>query len=499
MGERVVVVGAGPIGMTAALALARQGVPSILLDTAERHSGEGSKAICIQRDVLEVFDRLGVGRAMADEGVSWTLGRTYFRSRELFQTRLPQSRSVFPPFVNLPQSRSEELLFTAVKTCEHIDLRWQHRLVGLADDGDEVELSFQTPTGHETIRAPWVVGCDGGRSAVRKLVGIDFPGHSHPDRFLIADIRADLPFPNERRFFFDPPFNPGRQVLIHPQPDRVWRIDWQVPPETDVEEERRSGRLDQRIRAIVGETPYELIWLSNYKFHQRVADHFRAGRVLLAGDAAHLMSPFGARGMNSGVQDAENLAWKLGLVVAGVAPPALLDTYEEERRAAALENLRVTDETMRFMVPSTSVRKLLRNAVLRASGIPAVRRFVNSGRLATPYDYSESSIVLGQTHGEGGPRPGQVAPDAQTPRGRLRELVGPDFLAVAFTDIPWNPQADPPAPTRILTLPPVEPYLADRWYLVRPDGHLAAGPLSLEKQVGDVVTYCIGRRSLVAL
>jgi 3-(3-hydroxy-phenyl)propionate hydroxylase len=498
MGE-VVVIGAGPVGMTAALALARHGVPTILTDAAEHHSGEGSKAICVQRDVLDLFDRLGVGRAMADEGVSWTLGRTYFRSRELFQTRLPQSTSVFPPFVNLPQSRSEELLLAAVWACGDIDLRWQWQLVGLHDDGDEVELSFHTPHGHETLHAPWVVGCDGPRSAVRKLLGIDFLGHSHSDRFLIADVRADLPFPDERRFFFDPPFNPGRQVLIHPQPDRVWRFDWQVPPETDAEEERRSGRLDERIRAIVGDTPYELVWLSTYTFHQRIAERFQAGQVLLAGDAAHLMSPFGARGMNSGVQDAENLAWKLGLVMAGVAPPALVATYEEERRAAALENLRVTDETMRFMVPATPLRKLLRNAILRASRIPAVRRFVNSGRLATPFDYSGSSIVLEAPAGVTGPRPGQLAPDVPTPHGRLRELIGPDFLAIAFTTGDWSPRADSAVPVRVMRMAPTEPFQADRWYLVRPDGHLGAGPLDLATGVADVVAYCTANPSLVAV
>ena len=148
-----------------------------------------------------------------------------------------------------------------------------------------------------------------------------FPGHSHEDLFLICDIRATLPFPRERRFFFDPPWNPGRQVLVHPQPDDLWRIDWQVPSGTDVEAERASGALDRRIRQVVGRTtPYELAWVTAYRFHQRLAPRFRVGRVLLAGDAAHLMSPFGARGLNSGAADAENLAWKLALVLGGRAP-----------------------------------------------------------------------------------------------------------------------------------------------------------------------------------
>lgn len=512
MADAVVVVGAGPIGMTAALALARQGVDSILLDAAPGLSGEGSKAICVQRDVLDALARIGPGRAMADEGVSWTLGRTYFRDRELFQTHLPVSTSAFPPFVNLPQCRGEELLLEAIRALGgRIEVRWQRRVIGLEQDADGVTLSADTPAGTETLRGSWVVACDGAHSAVRKLLGVGFPGHSHADRFLIADIRADLPFPNERRFFFDPPFNSGRTVLIHPQPDKVWRIDWQVPPDTDVEEERRTGRLDQRIRAIVGDAPYELVWLSSYRFHQRVAERFRVGRVLLAGDAAHLMSPFGARGMNSGVQDAENLAWKLALVLRGQAPEALLDSYEAERRAAALENLRVTDETMRFMAPPTPARRLLRDAILRASGIPTLRRMVNSGRLAEPYDYASSPIVLRADDDSGpGPRAGQLAPDAPVllrPQGtatRLRELIGPGFLVLALPPSAEEAHAflaaaraaRLPVPTRIAVVGTEDPdedvlalddrdgalagqYQVGRWYLIRPDGHIGAGPLPL--------------------
>jgi len=286
----------------------------------------------------------------------------------------------------------------------------------------------------------YAVGADGAHSGVRRVLGAAFPGQSYRDLFLICDIRAHLPFPNERRFHFDPPWNPGRQVLIHPQPDDIWRIDWQVPPETDVEAERGNGVLDRRIRQVIGrETDYELLWLTAYRFHERVADRFRIGRVFLAGDAAHVVSPFGARGLTSGVADAENLAWKLGLVLAGSAPDALLDTYNAERRTAALENEAVTDATMRFMVPHGPLRRAQRNAILRGSlRLRRLRRLVNSGRLAQPSVYDDSPITLNDAKPDRRlPQLGAVLPDA--PCGildgaeqitRLRDLVGDRFLAL---------------------------------------------------------------------
>jgi 2-polyprenyl-6-methoxyphenol hydroxylase-like FAD-dependent oxidoreductase len=327
--------------------------------------------------------------------VALARARTYFRDTELFCVEFPEAeQGELPRFLNLQQTYTERLLYELVERSPLVEVRWGSEVTGLSQDGAQVAL---TVGDGKVLRAPYAVGCDGARSTVRKLVGVDFPGHSFDDRFLIADIRAALPFPNERRFFFDPPHNRGRQVLIHPQPDREWRIDWQVPSETNAEAERKSGRLDARVRAMIGEVPYELVWVSAYRFHERVATSFRVGGVFLAGDAAHLFAPFGARGMNSGCEDARNLGWKLALVLAGKAPDALLDTYEEERRDAALENLRVTSATMRFMAPPTRLHRALRNAVLRASvRNRRVRRFVNSGTLAEPAVYTEGKGPMGR-------------------------------------------------------------------------------------------------------
>jgi 2-polyprenyl-6-methoxyphenol hydroxylase-like FAD-dependent oxidoreductase len=369
--DRVAVVGAGPIGLTAALELAVRAVPTIVLEAKPGLEPIGSRAIVLAHDALATFRRLGC-EEIPRKGVRLTRARTYLGETELFTIEFPPAaEDELPLFVNLQQTYTERVLLRAAEQAGTIDVRFDAAVTGLRQDARSVTLELQNG---DTVSAAYAIGADGAHSIVRKLLDVDFPGKSFHDRFLIADVRAELPgFPrDERRFFFDPPSNPGRQILIHPQPDEEWRIDWQVPPETDPEAE-----VDARIRALVGDTPYELVWLTAYRFHSRLARRFRVGRVFLAGDAAHLMAPFGARGMNSGVEDATALA---AAIAAGS-----LDAYEQERRPAAIENLRITGATMRFMAPPTPLHRLWRNAILRGSlRVPRLRRFVNSGNLPTP-------------------------------------------------------------------------------------------------------------------
>jgi 2-polyprenyl-6-methoxyphenol hydroxylase-like FAD-dependent oxidoreductase len=386
--DRVAVVGAGPVGLTAALELAARGVPSVVLEAKAGLEPIGSRAIVLARHALATFRRLGCPQ-IAERGVVLERARTYVGETELFTIEFPRvAADELPAFVNLQQTYTERALLARVGG----DVRFGAPVTGLRQHGEGVTLT----TDDEEVEASYVVACDGAHSTVRKLLGLEFPGKTFHERFLIADLRAELPgFPrNERRFFFDPPSNPGRQVLVHPQPDGEWRIDWQVPAETDAQAERESGALDRRVRELVGDASYELVWLTAYRFHQRLADSFRSGRVFLAGDAAHLMAPFGARGMNSGVEDVTNLSWKLALVLRKEAPDSLLDSYERERRAAARENLRVTGATMRFMAPPTALHRVARNAILRGSlRAPRLRRFVNSGKLATPAVYPGEAPV----------------------------------------------------------------------------------------------------------
>ncbi len=482
----VIVVGAGAVGLTLAGRLAQHGVDVAVFEQAPARERIGSKAICMQRETLEIWARLGVGERVAERGVQWRIGRTYFRGRELFHVELPTHAEHFPPFVNINQSEVEELLSTRLADLG-VSIHLGRRFTGLTQDSDGVTATFDTDAGTATERATYLVGTDGAHSAVRHALGLPFEGYTFDDRFLIADVRAELPFTAERHFHFDPPWNPGRQVLIHPQPDGVWRIDWQVPPETDADEERASGRLDDRIRQVVGEgTPFELEWMTAYRFSQRVVPAFGVGRAFLAGDAAHVMSPFGARGLNSGAADAENLAWRLGWVLKDRARASLLDGYGAERRAAALENLAATEATMRFLAPHGPWRRAWRNLVLRLASRSAwFRRRVNSGRLAEPAVYPATGPDVPSL-----PRHGMVAPDVRlSGGGRLRDRLGGGFVVLA----PRTVQGSLP----VVEVGTGTVYGDDRVWLVRPDGYLAGSTdlaaASIEEWAADAVGRVLGQ------
>ncbi|HEX6257519.1 MAG TPA: FAD-dependent monooxygenase [Euzebyales bacterium] len=500
--DRVVIAGAGPVGMIAALLLARWGVPSVLLEVKPSREAIGSKAICFQRDVLDILDRVGVARSAVDEGVTWYHGLTFYRDHQLFEITFPQvGQSAFPPFINLSQSTLEDLLFAQVDAEPLIEVRFDTRVIGLSQDDAGVSVDVARGAGSATVGGAYLLGCDGAHSAVRKLLGLPFEGHSFTEQFLIADIRADLPFPTERRFYFDPEWNPGRQVLVHPQPHSLWRIDWQVPADFDLDHAQSSGELDRRIRRIAGDADYDIDWVSVYRFHQRIVPTYRVGRVLLAGDAAHLMSPFGARGLNSGAQDADNAAWKLAFALRGWAGDDLLDSYDVERHAAGVENIRVTGETMRFLAPQDERQWARRRALLeQAIDDPDVRAQVNSGRLAEPFWYLDSPLTTPAGPTDDFPReaavarpvvPGVLCPDApcrpaaQPGVTRLRELFGDAFVLLLNAD-DARPDvsgvACPVTSHRLgdlagdhgKVLADVLDLAAGEALVVRPDGHIAA-------------------------
>lgn len=484
-----VVVGAGPVGLAVAVDLAQRGLPVVVLDDNDR-IGEGSRAICFSKKTLEVFDRLGCGVSLRAEGVSWSRGRVFQREGELYAfDLLPEAGHKMPAFINLQQFVVEKALVDRALAEPNLDLRWKNRVVALENGPDVATLTIETPDGRYRIAADHVVACDGARSPVRAMLGLDFPGEIFEEQFLIADVRMRGDFPAERWFWFDPPFHPGGSALLHKQPDDIWRIDLQLPASADAEVEKRPENVRPRIEKMLGHGNFDLEWVSIYRFRCLRLERFTHGRVIFAGDAAHQVSPFGARGANSGVQDAENLAWKLAALHRGAAGPALLATYDLERGEAADENLGHSTRSTDFIAPQSPAERALRDAALAlARDHDFAKRMVNSGRLSAPTAYRASPLSTPDAEiWSGGPPPGAPIPDARLrcPDGRdgfLSECLGPDFtLLTRGLEI-----AGLPTDITAITLGGrgyFDRYgeIAERFaldsgaaYLIRPDGHVAA-------------------------
>ncbi len=494
-----IVVGAGPVGLTTAIDLAQRGVAVLVLDDDDTVS-VGSRAICYSKRTLEILDRLGCGEAIAAQGVSWQVGKVYQGDTLAYHfDLLPDSGHRRPAFVNLQQYYLEAALVERAQALRNVELRWRHQVVAVAQDDARVTVGVDTADGRYDLTCDWLVVCDGARSPVRRMLGLDFEGQVFRDRFLIADIRMTSDFPAERRFWFNPPFHPEHSVLLHRQPDNVWRVDFQLGWDADPEAEKQPERIVPRLRAMLGgQAQFTLEWASVYTFQCRRMRRFRHGRLLFAGDAAHLVSPFGARGANSGIQDAENVAWKLALVLRGDASSALLDSYDAERVAAADENLAASTRATDFITPKSAVSRVFRDAVLAlARRHPFARTLVNSGRLSVPAVHRDSPLNTPDTEVfEGALVPGAVAADAPVagPHGHwLLPCLGGDFTLLAFGDAVTTTDACALAqgavPCRVVRVGGARPdALVDRdglvaarydgrdgtCYLVRPDQHVCA-------------------------
>ena len=438
----LVIVGAGPVGLSAAIDARLQGLPVLLLDDDDTVS-VGSRGLCYAKRALEVLDRLGAGDPVVAKGVNWRVGRTFFGDREVFNfDLLPEAGHKRPGMVNLQQYYLEEYL---VRRCEAVgvDLRWRSKVTAVTPRDDGVTVRVHTPDGDYLLEADWLVAADGARSPIRNLMGLDIEGKVFRDRFLIADVIMKAQFPAERWFWFDPPFHRNQSVLLHREADDVWRIDFQLGWDVDPEQEKKPENVIPRIRAMLGDgRDFELEWVSVYTFQCRRMSRFNHGRVLFAGDAAHQVSPFGARGANSGIQDADNLVWKLALVMRGLAPPRLLDTYSDERVYAADENIINSTRSTDFITPKSPVSKTFRDAVLQlAEKHPFARKLVNSGRLSVPSIYTDSPLnTADDAEWTGMMEPGAPVDDAPIrfdgADGWLLDRLGNRFMLLVYADDP---------------------------------------------------------------
>ena len=423
-----VVVGGGLVGLTLALDLAHRGVPVVVLDDDDTVS-TGSRAICVAKRTLEIFARLGLGRRMLAKGITWNVGRVFVRDRELFSfDLLPEDGHQYPAFINLQQYYVEEWVVEACQAAG-VDLRWRHRVVAVASRADGATVTIETDAGGYTLYADWLLAADGARSFVRETLGLSFVGRVFRDRFLIADVRMRAPFPTERWFWFDPPFHPNQSALLHKQPDDIWRIDLQLGWDADPETERDPARVTERVQAMLGpDARFTLEWVSIYTFRCRRLERFVRDRIVFVGDSAHQVSPFGARGGNGGVQDADNLAWKLAAVLGG-APASLVGTYDDERIAAADENILHSTRATDFITPKTPAARAYRDAVLSLAGThPFARAMVNSGRLSRPCRLT----LRGDSDMWDGVRPDDPAIDAPLVDCWLLDRVGGGFTLLAF-------------------------------------------------------------------
>lgn len=432
----IVIVGGGLSGLTLGCDLANRGVDCVLLDEDDTIGvrGASSRGIAYAQKTLEIFAHLGTYPRLREKGITWSEAKTLAGRDVIYSLNLQAANaSRQPPFINLQQFYVEGFLVDRIRELGHCDLRWKNRVTNVEQGDGFVTVAVETPAGAYALEAQWLVDATGVNSPIRRGFGLDPHTARSADRWCITDVRFKERFPLERWTWVEAPFNEGRAVWQHLMGDDVWRLDYQMDPDCDPDYVSRRDVAEARLRAHLGAIEFELVWVGPYAYRDHLLDCFRHGRVFFIGDSAHVVSPFGARGGNSGIQDAYNLGWKLALVLAGRAPEALLDTYDAERQPAARQNLEVTRRTARFLAPRSSAERTLRDAVIAlARKHPFARPLVNSGRLSVANPYPDSPAVT-RGGGHSVPNVPLVLPDGSP--GTLVELAqraGTAFVGILY-------------------------------------------------------------------
>ena len=532
----VVVVGAGPNGLLLALDLARNGARPIVIESEAQICG-GSRAVAFTRRTLEIFEQVAASDGLQRGALLWDKGRSFYRGHKVHELQIPGSvDDRFAPMTNQPQNMMEQVLLERAAE-EGIEVRWQTKVIGLEAGDAGVRVQLDTPEGEYSLGCDWLVACDGARSTVRRLQNLRFEGRSYSGRFVIIDFRVPLNAPTGRRCYFDPPWLPGHAVLLHKAPYGIWRLDYQVPDDISDEQALEPARLREHVQAHLDymgtDLPWDIEWVTLYKPNTLSLARYNHGRVLYCGDAAHLLPVFGVRGVNTGVQDGNNLAWKLASVIRGIAPESILDTYTDERVADAQQICFEAARSTRLMAPPTRGFKVMRDALLELSVGHEFTRPLLHWRTSRPIDYADSALTTidaTEARFSAGPRPGAparnvcIAPDASE-RSWLFDSFAPGFQVLVFGDHPPTLEAaaddvatlrEAGVPVRLLRVLKQGPETESTdaliddplgrihaaWdatdgtvYLLRPDQHIASRWKSGgSTRVADAVWRALGRQ-----
>ena len=510
----IVIVGGGITGLTLACSLARLGIKAVLLDEDNTVGvkGASSRGICYTQKSLEIFHKLGIYDAIAKKGIQWSVGRTFAGEDEVYSFDLRvQSNfnlSTQPPFINIQQFYIEGYLVERIQQLGHVDIRWCSRVTAFSQNEAGALLTITTPAGNYDIAADHVIDATGGHSPFHQWLGATVKSQKGDDRWCIADVRFSTHPPVERHTWIEAPFNENRAVWQHLMADDVWRIDYQMAPNADPQYVSREDVVRERLQRQFGpDVAVEIVWVGPYAYRSQCVDQLRMGRVFFLGDAVKTVSPFGARGGNTGIADADNLACKLAMVLKGLAAPKLLGSYHEERFEAATQNVQVTNRTARFLRAPDGPERVFRNAAISlAKRHPFARALINTGRMAVANRYTRSGTCAeaGGTPVQNvaigfdvvGKRTGTLNDLLNWCEGRLLLLL---FGRIPAMDLPRLRALSQQLPVRIVQVleptlqitghPSAQEHVYDlnghlrqathaqslQWVLVRPDAYLAAG------------------------
>ena len=517
--KKAVIVGSGPAGMVTALELARHGVESVVL-TSELQLTQGSRAICFTRRSMEILQQVGVADRMTEGGLPWRFGNSYYRGQRVFRMEAPHDPDDrFFPIINVQQQFLEEYLHDACKANPLIDFRWGNKVNKVEQKDGFAVLEIDTPEGIYEMESQWVVAADGGRSAIRTAMHLEMEGASYEGFFVIADIKVDLPLPTERLAYFDPDWNPGNTILMHREPNGIWRVDYQLPegetPEDALKPESLKARIDAQL-AMIGHAgaKWEMDWSSVYSARTLTLPDYVHGSVIFTGDAAHLLPIFGVRGANTAFQDAQSLGWHLAFVLKGLASEKMLTNYSAERVGAAREIIHEAGKSTRFMTPPAGGFQLLRDAVLSLSLTQEFVRPLYHWRTSRPHAYTHSMLNSNGDDNalfQAGPAHGAPPQNVRLAANDfLLDHLGGGFDLLYFTDANSIPETlietisaarDRGIPLKVIaagssrdvngadkTLPDIDGHLRARYgvpsnggaYLFRPDQHICARWLTLD-------------------